>query len=272
VKRGVRRWRRIARALLFTPSNWLPLARLRFGRKGDLVRLRVRDLRSAVWCRARTPDLAVLASTIADRFHLPPVALPSKPTIVDIGMHAGYTVVHYASLYPDATIVGVEMDASNKEIADRNIGVLPSGGGMAYARSGADARRPLIQTHCAAVWDSSGIVEYDASVSNWGFRVADLGNWPASQAPRYERVVAMSVASLLDLAGLERVDYLKMDVEGAEGVILRGSLDWAARVDAINVEVHPPASVDACRECLQAAGFICNPHPMHPTCLLGVRQ
>jgi hypothetical protein len=49
-------------------------------------------------------------------------------------------------------------------------------------------------------------------------------------------VRSVSLNSLVGWAG--PVDYLKLDIEGAEKEVLQADCAWAAHVDCINVEVH----------------------------------
>jgi FkbM family methyltransferase len=50
--------------------------------------------------------------------------------------------------------------------------------------------------------------------------------------------LAVSVGELMERHGLEHVDFLKMDIEGAEFAIFRDAAPWLDRVDNIAMEVH----------------------------------
>jgi hypothetical protein len=67
-----------------------------------------------------------------------------------------------------------------------------------------------------------------------------------------------TLQEIFDRFGLERVNYLKIDCEGAEYDILSetpGSI--LARVDRVSMEYHeqPGHRVEELGECLRAAGF-----------------
>ena len=86
-------------------------------------------------------------------------------------------------------------------------------------------------------------------------------------------VEALSLNSLLAEEGRDfRVDYMKMDIEGAESEVLRQHTEWADRVDSIKVDVHPPYSVEDCLRDLRALGFEARPDRQHWACVEGVRQ
>jgi hypothetical protein len=53
------------------------------------------------------------------------------------------------------------------------------------------------------------------------------------------RVRAVTIASLMDKAGFDRVDILKLDIEGAEIELFDANCEeWIDRVDAIVIELH----------------------------------
>jgi hypothetical protein len=56
-------------------------------------------------------------------------------------------------------------------------------------------------------------------------------------------------------AGGRDVDYVKLDIEGAERDLLTANTGWAARVRCISVEVHSPYRVEECLRDLAALGF-----------------
>jgi FkbM family methyltransferase len=72
----------------------------------------------------------------------------------------------------------------------------------------------------------------------------------------FDPSLAATVGEVMDAHRLDRIDFLKMDIEGAEFRIFRDSAGWLERVDNLAMEVHkhagdPTEIVDR----LQAAGF-----------------
>ncbi|MGH2876326.1 MAG: FkbM family methyltransferase, partial [Solirubrobacteraceae bacterium] len=56
-------------------------------------------------------------------------------------------------------------------------------------------------------------------------------------------------------SGWAGVDFVKMDIEGAEREVLRQETAWASKVRSIGVEVHPPYTVEQCEHDLRDLGF-----------------
>lgn len=81
----------------------------------------------------------------------------------------------------------------------------------------------------AAVWDKDGSVSFDDDGPSWGHTVRETGT---------RQVRACSMTTILDEAGIERADLVKIDIEGGERTVLETLGTWADRVDAIVVELH----------------------------------
>jgi FkbM family methyltransferase len=54
----------------------------------------------------------------------------------------------------------------------------------------------------------------------------------------FDSNLAITVEELMKTYGMEHVDFLKMDIEGAEFAIFRDSAHWLDRVDNLAMEVH----------------------------------
>jgi hypothetical protein len=53
-----------------------------------------------------------------------------------------------------------------------------------------------------------------------------------------DATTATTIGEVMDKYGLEHVNFLKMDIEGAEFAIFADSLEWLKRVDNVAMEVH----------------------------------
>jgi FkbM family methyltransferase len=202
---------------------------------GDTVELRVRPLGGqTVSVRAHTADLWAVSEMLPP-YHLPSSDLVDERAareIWDLGTNIGMSTAQLALRFTNAALVGVEMDAGNLEMCRAN--TAPYG-----------ARCELVH---AAVWSSDGEVGYSAGSDTLAFHVEADG-------AAGNRVRALSLNTLLAERGVDRVDFVKMDIEGAEREVLRENTEWAASVRAIKLEVHEPYTVDECMHDLRALGF-----------------
>lgn len=212
--------------------------------------IRMRSLGGAsLLCRPTRADIFTFKSTFLGGYHLPPHPLPRHATILDLGSNIGYTVADLAYRYPSARVVGVEMDARNYDLAVRNT-----------AHFG-----PRVQLIHAAVWTDDGEIAY-AGEHDDGFQVtAGAPNAGQLSAP------AKRIETIMAECGIQRVDYLKMDIEGAEAAIFEHP-GWLDRIESLKVEIHPPARRDAIARILDSAGFRCRDASDHPNGLCAVRR
>jgi FkbM family methyltransferase len=184
-------------------------------------------------------------------FHLPQRTPGGRPFIVDLGANVGYTATHFCRLYPSAQVVAVEMDRANAALARENTAEF----------------RNRCEIVNAAIWSEDGYLFY-AGAEKQGYRISELAS---PEQPCAGRVAAMCMNSLFAKYEIEHVDYLKMDIEGAEDRVLRGDVTWLERVSTMKIELHPPATYDACSGILNKAGFRCLPDAKHSHCISAFR-
>lgn len=205
--------------------------------------------------RPGTSDVLVVFETFIGCFHLPPEEAPNRPLrILDLGSNIGLTAAHFAELYADARVLGVELNNANAALARWNV--------SAYG----DRCRILE----GAVWGAHDELVYDDWPGHeYVFRVDRTDR--SSGSVRAANVV--TVGELIEqLAPGGRVDYVKMDIEGAERDVLTRNTDWATRVCSMKVEVHEPYSRERCLRDLERLGFKTRLDDRRTDCVIAVRE
>ena len=171
-------------------------------------------------------------------------------TFVDVGAHWGYFSLLAADrVGPAGRVLSVEADPRIHAILARNRALNP-------------AFRHWETVHVAAA-EGQGEVElegFSEHGDNWG--LSRIGAKLSEGAPRF-RVGTRSVDALLDERGVGEVALLKMDIEGAEWLALRGMASGirAGRYRRLLLELHPEAvtglggTVKGLTGMLQEAGY-----------------
>ena len=181
--------------------------------------VQVPGLRCPVHIRLLSSDVVVLQQVFLDKEYS--WELPAEPRIIiDAGANIGITSVFFASQYPEARIIALEPEGRNYELLRKNIGPYPN----------------IIAVR-AALWRESGSINVvDPAEGNWGFRTQD--KTALIVHPICSAVRAVTLNSLMADLGLEQVDLLKVDIEGAEKEVFASSRDWVQRVRTILIELH----------------------------------
>ena len=223
---------------------------LRFGqgkRIGQMLPLRSRDfdLRlggAGPTLRLRTDDLSLFEIYARGSCDVDLAPLGAVRSVLDLGANVGLATVFLAQRLPGARFVCVEASPDTYAFLEENL-----------RRNVADATA----INAAAVGEPGGF-HLQPGPRPGLHRVAP-GRGADGTA-----IEGMTVPQLLDRASLERVDLMKIDIEGGEIELLEHAADWAPRVGAVLLEVHAPLTVGDAERTLSAHGFSILPLPERP--------
>jgi FkbM family methyltransferase len=224
----------------------------------NLVELKLRALHGeSIWIRAGTSDAAVLFDAFVKHHHRPsPIPPGDVYRIWDLGSNIGLTMIDFALLFPHAEILGVELDTKNADLGRRNVAPWSE-------------RCRLLG---AAVWvRDDGVLYRRWPGFEYGSAVVPVAQWESPLADLTAR--SMSLNTLLCSHGVgASIDYVKMDIEGAERFVLRENTQWAKSVLRIAVEVHQPYTLSECARDLENLGFRTSVRRERPPCVEGRRS
>jgi FkbM family methyltransferase len=137
-------------------------------------------------------------------------------TVVDLGSHIGASVVWFHAVYPQARIIAVEPHPVTFRRLLRNIRDLDR-----------------IEAFNVAVTETEGTVPLFAGEESWGSTVFPRpGMHPVGEAR------SVTLDGLLGSLGIDEVDLLKVDIEGAEHGVL-SSFAGLRSVRTVIGEFHP---------------------------------
>jgi FkbM family methyltransferase len=159
------------------------------------------------------------------------------PRILDCGANIGLASLYYKRLFPAARISAFEADPTLAALCRRNL----------EANGAAD-----VGVQAVAIWTDTGTVRFRQEG-------ADSGAIDGTSAGVDGPAVDVPSVRLRDLLAHERADLLKLDIEGAEHIVLPDCADVLTRVDALLVDVHEfdpeHRGLPALLKLLTAAGF-----------------
>jgi len=96
------------------------------------------------------------------------------------------------------------------------------------------ARRPKFHLHAVALSDHSGTAEMFATHDGWGSSILDRG--PIPEVKELVRVPLNTLDELVQEKRLPKPDIMKLDVQGAERLILKGGEQTLQHADVLFLE------------------------------------
>jgi FkbM family methyltransferase len=157
--------------------------------------------------------------------HLPP------ETIIDAGANIGLASIYFANKFPYAKIIAIEPEMENFELLKKNV-----------------SKYPNIIPLCAALWDRVGQINlFDTGLGTNAYMVSDSGIIKTPKHDLRSLVNTVTIEKILKDYNLDRVDILKIDIEGAEKEVFNNSKDWIQKVNAIIIELHERMKDGCCR-------------------------
>lgn len=142
--------------------------------------------------------------------------------IVDAGANIGLASIFFANKYPEAKIIAIEPERSNFEFLRENVKPYPQ----------------IIPLQ-AALWNKTEEINLiDPGLGKWGFMTEGNLSSEGLHGSTCHTVKAVTMDDIMKDYGLEKVDILKIDIEGAEKEVFADTSSWIGRVDAIIIELH----------------------------------
>jgi FkbM family methyltransferase len=169
-------------------------------------------------------------SMATTRLYLEGAGLRPGDVVVDAGAYAGGSSFHFwRAVRPVGRVIALEPDRTNFECLIRNI-----------ALHGMDNVEPVN----AGLWSSSGKVGFQRE-GNMGSAVSEV----IDRRGQDEQVQVLSLSDLCSLFDLQRLDFVKLDVEGSEIAILAAAGEVVARFrPRFAIEVHNVAGENTQRQ------------------------
>jgi FkbM family methyltransferase len=212
-------FQRYRRAVGVRGTIRLGIAKL--GKQPQLVQVNVRGIRSPVYLRVPSSDIQAFAQIFTRNEYR--IDVNREPEfIVDAGANIGLASISFANQFPNARILAIEPEEENFTILVKNVEPYPN-----------------IQPLLGALWgERTEIDVIDTGAGNWGFMVeAPSDGRPPSGSIR-RKIQGTTIDMILEDYGVQQISILKMDIEGAELEVFRGSSSWIDRVDSLIVELH----------------------------------
>ncbi len=185
------------------------------------IRVRVRSI--PILVRPCTPDMDVAKVGFAGEFDAAVAA--ARPLrhnfIIDAGGYIGTAAIVLARAFPDATIVSLEPSRDNFAVLARNVRDYPNVVALNVALGPTETSTRLV----------------DRGTGEVGFSTIQTPADCVSPSTLHE-VAVTTVPELMKKFGASGIDFLKLDIEGAEHGVLVGQPPWLDATRIVLAELH----------------------------------
>ena len=150
-----------------------------------------------------------------------PKRLGEPKVIVDLGANVGFSGIFFSEKFNQAKIISVEPDRSNFSALSDNT---KNYGNIAILNRGIWGSEATLTKQNK---QSDGLSDSFIEVSDSPL-IADKGS----------DIKAITIHQLIEQYELETIDILKMDIEGAEKMVMGGDTRWLKKVRLLMIEIH----------------------------------
>ena len=163
------------------------------------------------------------------------VVRAARPVVLDVGAHVGQSHRLFRRLFPDAAIWSFEPDPDSFAALEAAVGPTVAGGCVRVALADRDGtatfnRNPISHTNSLLARSAASRDSIDLS------RARAEGRDATPVADRIE-VEVRRLDGWCRAHGIDRVDLLKVDVQGAEVAVLDGAAGILPAVASVAVEI-----------------------------------
>ncbi|MGL5830141.1 MAG: FkbM family methyltransferase [Angustibacter sp.] len=197
----------------------------------------IRELNNvSIAYRLGTTDEFVLDEEYAAARFLPEgFQPPEDATILDVGAHIGVFAALVSPLVPHGAVHALEPSGENFVLLERNLRDNQASHAVAHKIALSDKSGTMRLHHAPGSVGHSFYQNPDWAGEEWEARPED-----APPQVAYEDVPVLVLEDFLTEHGIDRVDFMKMNIEGAEyDVLLTADESTLRRIQSMCVEVHP---------------------------------
>lgn len=164
-----------------------------------------------------------------------------EPLIIDCGANVGTSILYFKKIYPNAKIKAIEADGKIFNILEKNVGGLKN-----------------VELYQKAVWINNNELFFDSDGADGGRICLDKNSKNVVKALRLKDFIEKE----------KKIDFLKLDIEGAEVTVMKDCAKSLKNVENIFIEYHSisntPQELGEILEILSKNGFRYNLNNLTP--------
>lgn len=186
-----------------------------------LFRVTRPQLKFPFYLRLPSSDLQTFRQIfIKHEYDFMPRKVPA--VIIDAGANIGLASIYFSNKYPQAKIIAIEPELNNFLMLKENVKLYNN-----------------VFPVQAALWEENEEIELiDPGQGHWAFKTESIDKDGESSGKNHDKVQGITIDKIMEDYELDKIDILKIDIEGAELEVFKKSSPWINKVDALIVELH----------------------------------
>ena len=199
----------------FFSRFFLPLTKV--FEKEKLLKISLPNFKYPIYIRAQTSDILNAEEIFINgdyNFNFP----ENITRIIDAGANIGFASIFFSKIFENAKILALEPEKSNFSMLKRNVTFYKN-----------------IKTLNKALWAKEANLKISnrEKTEHWGFMVEEVKKEEDCE------VRGISIESCMKMMGWDKIDLLKLDIEGSEKELFyEGYEKWIGKVKIIILELH----------------------------------
>lgn len=187
----------------------------RYISRHEIISINVKGLQEKVNFRNAPSDIQIFTQIFILKEYDISIEKPIF-TIIDCGANIGLATLYFLTKFPSAKIIAVEPELQNFKMLQMNL-----------------AHYPNVICINKGIWSRKCVLEIiDNGWGSAGFIIKEVDEMNEST------IEAISISDLFSQFDLNKVDILKIDIEGSEDQLFFNNIDWIKNVKMIFCEIH----------------------------------
>ncbi|TAG07165.1 MAG: FkbM family methyltransferase [Cytophagia bacterium] len=140
-----------------------------------------------------------------------------EPLIIDCGSNIGLSILYFKKLYPEAKIISFEPDPNIFEVLKHNIAV---------------NNLENISVRQNAIWNKNETITFEME-GGFSGKITESSKDSSTKKTKVEAIRLLDI-----LREFKKIDFLKIDIEGAEYEVIVDCQDYLKNIDYLFIEYH----------------------------------
>lgn len=184
-------------------------------------------------------DYFIFSEVFDQQCYQLPINPKSVHYILDLGANIGLSTIYFSKIYPNAQIAYVEPIPENFLLTHKNL----------------LANNITAHGFENAISINNDSIKMTLGDNDYGHKVSNIPFGQEVETINELTVQGITLNEIIKQLKFPKIDLIKIDIEGYEGILLSEQLEWLNITNAIMMEIHENVDVKKIKNTLLNNGF-----------------